>query len=98
MEAQRVTTRGPNPNPTAQAQSKRCLPLSTKTQKIIENALLRAPIFSVFRYLFRLFSSKLFAGIRGTPKSLEMTLKCYSKVPKMTSIGAKLEPRDPPKV
>ena len=36
-EAQRVKTRGPNPNPTAQAQSKRCLPLSTKTQNIIEN-------------------------------------------------------------
>ncbi len=36
MEAQRVKTRGPNPNPTAQAQSKRCLPLSTKTQNIIK--------------------------------------------------------------
>ena len=31
-----MKTRGPNPNPTAQAQSKRCLPLSTKTQNIID--------------------------------------------------------------
>ena len=36
MEAQSVKTRGPNPNPTTQAQSKRCLPLSTKTQNIIK--------------------------------------------------------------
>ena len=36
VDAQRVKTRGPNPNPTAQAQSKRCLPLFTKTQKIIK--------------------------------------------------------------
>jgi hypothetical protein len=35
-DAQRVKTRGSNPNPTAQAQSKRCLPLSTKTQNIIK--------------------------------------------------------------
>ena len=38
MEVQRMKTRGPNPNPTAQAQSKRCLPLSTKTQNIIRGS------------------------------------------------------------
>ena len=31
-----MKTKGPNPNPTAQAQSKHCFPLSTKTQNIIE--------------------------------------------------------------
>jgi hypothetical protein len=45
MDAQRVKTRGPNPNPTAQAQSKRCLPLFTQTQNIIENVFISGPIF-----------------------------------------------------
>ena len=31
MEAQRLKTRGPNPNPTTQAQSKQCFPLFTET-------------------------------------------------------------------
>ena len=52
MEAQRLKTRGPNPNPTAQAQSKRCLPLSTKTQNIIDFVSILASILGVFLSIF----------------------------------------------
>ena len=38
-----MRTRGPNPNPTAQAQSKRCLPLFTKNSKYHQNTARRAP-------------------------------------------------------
>ena len=50
MEAQRLKTRGRNPNPTAQAQSKCCFPLSTKTQNIIEHVAVPASIFCVFLF------------------------------------------------
>ena len=48
MKAQRVKTSGPNPNPTAQAQSKRCFPLSTETQNIIEFVLILTSILGAF--------------------------------------------------
>ena len=52
VEAQRVKTRGPNPNPTTQAQSKRCLPLFTKTQKLIKILPAGLPNPMLFWYLF----------------------------------------------
>ena len=97
MEAQRMKTRGPNPNPTAQAQSKRCLALATKTQNTTENALLRAPIFSIVWYLFRAFSVKLSRGIQGTPRDVKTTSEWNPKVAQMAPRGAKLEPQGPPK-
>ena len=45
VDGQRVKTRGPNPNPTTQAQSKRCLPLFTKTH---QNTARRAPQSDAF--------------------------------------------------
>ena len=92
-----MKTRGPNPNPTAQAQSKRCLPLFTKTQNLIENALFRAPIFSGFCHLFRVFSQKMFKGVQGTPQSVKKTSKWSPQVARMAPRGAKLEPQSPPK-
>ena len=56
MDAQRVKTRGPNPNPTAQAQSKRCLPLFTKTQNIIKILPAGLPNPILFWSLFQAFS------------------------------------------
>jgi hypothetical protein len=52
MEAQRLKTRGRNPNPTTQAQSKRCFTLSTKTQNIIENVQLWRQFWVPFSSLF----------------------------------------------
>jgi hypothetical protein len=69
MDAQRVKTRGPNPNPTAQAQSKRCLPLFTQTQNIIENVFISGPIFYQFWYLFRNFCSKVAKRVQGSTQS-----------------------------
>ena len=43
-----MKTRGPNPNPTAQAQSKHCFPLSTKTRHLTENFSIYASISGVF--------------------------------------------------
>ena len=71
MDAQRVKTGGPNPNPTAPAPSKRCLPLFAQTQNIIENVFISGSILYVFRYFFQLFSQKLF----GRPQNCEMTSK-----------------------
>ena len=56
VEAQSVKTRGPYPNPTAQAQSKSCLPLFTKTQNIIKILPAGLPNPMLFWYLFRPFS------------------------------------------
>ena len=56
VEVQRVKTRGPNPNPTAQAQSKCCLPPFTKTQNIIKILPAGLPNPVLFWYLFRAFS------------------------------------------
>ena len=74
MDAQNMKTRGQNPNPTTQAQSKRCLPPSTKTQNIKENAVLGAPVFTVFCYFFLPFSHNLFEGVPGTSQSAEIAL------------------------
>ena len=75
MDAQRVKTRGPNPNPTAPASSKRCLTLSAKTRNLIENAPLRAPIFGDFWNLFQGFSTKVFEGVQGHVPKRKKTLK-----------------------
>ena len=78
-DAQRVKTRGPNPNPTAQAQSKRCLPLSTKTQNIIEFVLILTSILGDF---FEYFPQKWLKGSRATPKSAYKTPTWTPRVPK----------------
>ena len=78
-EAQRVKTRGPNPNPTAQAQSKRCLPLSTKTQNIIENVSISASILGGF---LKHFPQKWLEGSRATPQSAHKTPTWTPRVPK----------------
>ena len=57
-----MKTRGPNLNPTAQAQSKCCLPLSTKTKNILKIALLGAPTFRSVWYLFVNIPEKLLTG------------------------------------
>ena len=79
MEAQRVKTRGSNPNPTAQAQSKRCLPLTTKTQKIIEFVSISASMLGAF---FEHFPQKWHEGSRATPKSAHKTPPWTPRVPK----------------
>ena len=76
MEAQRVKTRGPNPNPTAQAQSERCLPLSTKTQNIIGNVPNFASILGVF---LEPFPQKWPEGSRATPQSAKETPQGFAK-------------------
>ena len=68
MEAQRVKTRGPYPNPTAQAQSKRCLPLFTQTQNIIENVFISGSIFYQSGYFLLFVAPKLPKGSRARPK------------------------------
>jgi len=78
-EAQRVKTRGPNPNPTAQAQSKRCLPLSTKTQNITENVSILASISGAF---LEPFPQKWPEGSRATPQSAHKTPTWTPRVPK----------------
>ncbi len=79
MKAQRVKTSGPNPNPTAQAQSKRWLPLSTKTQNIIEFVCISASILGAF---FEHFPQKWPKGSRATPKSAHKTPPWTPRVPK----------------
>ena len=51
-DAQRVQTRGPNPNPTTQAQSKRCLPLSTKSKNMMKILFAGLPNPMFFETLF----------------------------------------------
>ena len=85
MDAQTMKARGPNPNPTAQARSKRCLPLSTKPQNIIESAPLRTPIFNDFWYLFQAFSTKVFEGVQGHAQQQENNNQ-------MTSEGTEMKP------
>ena len=61
-----MKARGPNPNPTAQALSKCCLPLSTKPPNIIANVSILASMFGAF---FKPFSSKVARDVQGrTPK------------------------------
>ena len=79
MEAQRLKTRGPNPHPTAQAQSKRCLPLSTKTQKMIEIVFILASTLGAFCMPF---PQKWPEGSRATPQSAHKTPTWTPRVPK----------------
>ena len=76
-----MKTRGPNPNPTAQAQSKRCLPLSTKTQNLIEFVLILAFFLGA---LFEHFPQKWHEGSRATPNSAHKTPPWTPRVPKWT--------------
>ena len=78
----------------AQAQSKRCFPLSTKTQKSIEKVCILGPIFRHFWYLFRAFSQKCQKGSRATPQSAKSASKWNPRVPKWSPRVAKWNPRD----
>ena len=73
-----MKTRGPNPNPTAQAQSKRCLPLSTKTQNVIENVSILASILGAF---LEPFPQKWPEGSRAIPQSANKTPNRHNPVP-----------------
>ena len=74
-EAQRLQTRGLNPTPIEPARSKRCLPLSTKTQNIFESASIWAPKFGHVCYLFPPFSPKVLTGGQGrAPKCSKCVL------------------------
>ena len=84
-----MKTRGLKPNPTTQAQSKRCLPLFTKTQNIIKILPAGLPNPIVFWYLFRAFSLLVSQdtnmdpkGTQIEPKGAEMKPQSLSKVPK----------------
>ena len=79
MDGQNLKTRGRNPNPTAQAQSKHCLPLSTETQNIIGNVSLLASILGAF---FKAFPQKWREGSRTTPQSAHKTPTWTPRVPK----------------
>ena len=74
-----MKTRGPNPNPTAQAQSKRCFPLSTKTRNLIENIFISASILGAF---LKPFPQKWPEGSRATPQSAHKTPSWAPRVPK----------------
>ena len=63
-----MKTRGPNPNPTAQAQSKRCLPLSTKTQNIFKILPAGLPNPILFGTFFEFFRRRCLKDPRPCPK------------------------------
>ena len=93
-----MKTRGPNPNPTAQAQSKRCLPLSTKTQNIIKILPAGLPQSDYFGWLFEAFSTKVARGVQGhTPKCPQDT-NMDPKSTQMEPKGAAMKPQGLPKV
>ena len=81
VDAQRAKLRGPNPNPTAQAQSKRCLPLSTKTQNIFKilPAGLPNPICCTF---FEFFRRRCLKDPRPCPKVQKRNQHGGPRVPK----------------
>ena len=97
METQRVKTRGPNPNPTTQAQSKRCLPLSTKTQNIIKILPAWLPNPIIFRAFLEPFLQVWLEGSRATPQSAHKTPTWTPRVP-MEPKGAEMKPQGLPKV
>ena len=89
-----MKTRGRNPNPTAQAQSKHCFPLSTKTRHLIENVSLLVSILGAF---LTPFPQKWIEGSRATPHSAHKTPTWTPRVPKWSQ-GCRHEvPRFPPK-
>ena len=87
MDAQRVKTRGQNPNPTAQAQSKRCLPLFTQTQNIIKILPAGLPNPMLFCYSFEPFPHWCPQDTNMDPKGTQMEPK-----------GAEMKPQGLPKV
>ena len=106
VEAQRVKTRGPNPNPTAPAQSKRCLSRFAKTQNIIK--ILSAGLLNpmLFWYFFRAFSLLVPArhqhgpqgypnGVQGCRNEVPRSPQSAAKPPNYTPCASKLKPRVP---
>ena len=97
MDAQRVKTRGPNPNPTAQAQSKRCLPLFTQTQILSKMLSFLVPFsinFGTFSYLLLQSCQK---GPGLDPKWSKVT-KIDPKLAQVAPRGAQMEPKWAPGV
>ena len=82
VDAQRVKTRGPNPNPTARAQSKRCLPLSTKTQNIIKILPPGLPNPILFGTFFEVFRRRCLKDPRPCPKAQKRHQDGGQRVPK----------------
>ena len=95
MEAQRLKTRGPNPNPTAQAQSKRCLPLSTKPPNIIETVSILASILGAF---FLAFSTKVARWVQSNTQKCPQDTTMDPKGTQMEPQGAEMKPQGLPKV
>ena len=77
-----MKTRGPNTNPTAQAQSKRCLPLSIKTQNIIKILPAGLPNPMFFRTFFEAFPRKCSKDLGIRPKVLKRHKIWVPRVPK----------------
>ena len=82
VDAQSVKTRGPNPNPTAQAQSKRCLPLSTKTQIIMKIPPAGLPNPMLFGTFFEAFPGQCLKDSGPRPKVLKRHENKVPRVPK----------------
>ena len=87
MEAQSKTSRGPNLNPLAPAQSKRTFSFSGETRNSIKHASISAPFFLFFLHLFQAFSGKAEKAVQDPAPEL------YKYV-KMDFKGAKTEPKN----
>ena len=85
MEAQSQKTSGLNLNPLAPAQSKRTFAFSGKTQKIMGNAFISAPLFVFF---FAPFSSLFQKSRKRGPVSGPRAIKIHQNGPQGCPNGA----------
>ena len=90
-----MKTRGPNPNPTTQAQSKRCLSLSTKTQNIIKILPAGLPNPILFGTFFELFRRRCLKDPRPCPKAQKRYQDGGQRVPKWRPEGPNWSPEVP---
>ena len=96
MEAQSRKSSGLNLNPLAPAKSKRTFAFSGKTQKIMRNASISAPLFASFCTFFETFRGKLKKGSRVQPQGHKNTLKWTPRAPKRSPRINNLRPKVPP--
>ena len=82
VDPQRVKTRGPNPNPTAPARSKRCLPVSTKTHNIMKIFPAGLPNSVFFDTFFEFFRGRCLKDPRPCPKVQKRHQHGGPRVPK----------------
>ena len=82
-----MKTRGPNPNPTAQAQSKRCLPFLQKLKISLKYCPSGSPIRCFFVTFFKPFPDWCSQDTNMDPKGTQMNPK-----------GAEIKPQGLPKV